>query len=39
MMFRKEDGLGIVVMVNGEINNKNLFYQTEARLIAEAEKY
>ena len=38
-MFRKEDGLGIVLLVNGGISNMNLFYQTEARLIAEAEKY
>jgi CubicO group peptidase (beta-lactamase class C family) len=41
MFFRPEDGVGVILLMNGDWTNKNIriIYDIEARLFREAEKY
>jgi CubicO group peptidase (beta-lactamase class C family) len=41
MFFRLEDGVGVILLMNGDWTNKNIriIYDIEARLFREAEKY
>ena len=41
MFFRLEDGVGVIILMNGDWTNKNIriIYDIETRLFREAEKY